>query len=389
MGEHWPTYTATVTREDGLWVAVVAELSPAATDVEHFDEIKPAVRDLIGGLTDTNPESGEFWVQWKLVQNDRDYTPVIEQLEAAELEADRATVERDAVRRAAIQGMRRAGLSLRDIADVVGMSHQRVHQLANEHHGFDGAEIDSLMTMNPDPGAFEVGLAHARRDRAYSLTEIQAALSRSLAQPETAEALSSIRMSLPTADLLNLLKGLRASLAGAALELPESISLPSINFHLFPPPDAELLDAFEYWDRNADEISRQPWFYNDMEIREAVLRYRAEHPRSIATNAGFAEGSAVALDAPALIENHASVGATAGVREMDERDAHDAEVIPFPAVLFALATESNLETIDDISLIREVLRRLTAAKGPTERRARRTMIDLLDKLGAEAAEKHA
>ncbi len=38
---------------------------------------------------------------------------------------------------------------------------------------------------------------------------------------------------------------------------------------------------------------------------------------------------------------------------MDERDAHDAEVIPFPAVLFALATESDLETIDDISLIRE------------------------------------
>ena len=37
MGEHWPTYTVTVTREDGLWVAVVAELNPAATDVEHFD----------------------------------------------------------------------------------------------------------------------------------------------------------------------------------------------------------------------------------------------------------------------------------------------------------------------------------------------------------------
>jgi DNA-directed RNA polymerase specialized sigma24 family protein len=132
MGGHWPTYTATVTREDALWVAVVAELNPAATDVEHFDEVEPAVRDLIGGLTDSDPEAGEFWIRWKFVQNGHDYTPMIEQLEAAELEANRAIAVRDAARRAAIQSMRRSGLSLRDIADVMGISHQRVHQLAAE-----------------------------------------------------------------------------------------------------------------------------------------------------------------------------------------------------------------------------------------------------------------
>lgn len=387
MGEHWPTYTATVTREDGLWVTVVAELSPAATDVDHFDEIKPAVRDLIGGLTDTNPEAGEFWVQWKFVQNDRNYTPAIEQLEAVELEADRATVERDAVRRAAIQSMRRAGLSLRDIADVVGISHQRVHQLATEHRGFNAAEIDSLLAMNPDLSAFEVGLTHTQRGWAHSLAEIQAAVSRSLAQPETAEALSSVRMSSPTAS--DLLKGLRASLAGIALELPESVSPQSIKFRFFPPPDTELLDVFEDWDKNVEEIAKQPWFRDDMEIREAVLQYRAEHPRSVSTRAGVAEGSAVFSDASARSENQASVNITPEAREMNEEDAHSAKVIPFPAVLFALATEGDLESVGDISLIQEILRRLKDATDPTERRARRAIIDLLDKVGTGTTEKRA
>ena len=45
-------------------------------------------------------------------------------------EAAKAT-ERDAARLDAINAVRSAGLSQRVAADVVGLSHQRVHQLVN------------------------------------------------------------------------------------------------------------------------------------------------------------------------------------------------------------------------------------------------------------------
>jgi hypothetical protein len=69
MDEPSPTYTVTVTREDGLWVAVVAEITPAATDVEHFNDLEPAIRDLIGGLTDKDSEFGDFRVNWTFPNN--------------------------------------------------------------------------------------------------------------------------------------------------------------------------------------------------------------------------------------------------------------------------------------------------------------------------------
>lgn len=42
-----------------------------------------------------------------------------------------ATAERDVARLEAIEAVRSAGLSQRVAADVVGLSHQRVHQLVN------------------------------------------------------------------------------------------------------------------------------------------------------------------------------------------------------------------------------------------------------------------
>jgi len=55
-------YEVTVSREDDLWVAVVAGLVPAATDVEHFGDLETEVRDLIAGLTDSDPD--DFALTW-------------------------------------------------------------------------------------------------------------------------------------------------------------------------------------------------------------------------------------------------------------------------------------------------------------------------------------
>jgi DNA-directed RNA polymerase specialized sigma24 family protein len=126
-----PAWAVTVTREDGLWVAVVDGLAGGATDVEHFDELDTEVRDLVAGLTDVDPH--EFDIEWHFQQNGHDYTPVLQRLREWETATENAIKHRDASRQAAIAAMRNAALSYREIADILGLSHQRIAQLAAEH----------------------------------------------------------------------------------------------------------------------------------------------------------------------------------------------------------------------------------------------------------------
>jgi hypothetical protein len=128
-----PTYGVTVTREDQLWTATVDGLPPTSigvTDVEHFADLDTEVRDLIAGLTDADPDA--FDLVWHYVQGDREYTPSLEVLREWDSQARMAAERRDAARLAAIEEMKAAGLPLRAIADVVGISHQRVDQLLKD-----------------------------------------------------------------------------------------------------------------------------------------------------------------------------------------------------------------------------------------------------------------
>ncbi len=129
------TYDVTVTREDNLWVADIVELT-AATDVVRFADLDVEVRDLIVGLTDADLDGLDL--RWRYVVNDRDVSEVVCRFMAAEAELREAreqeaakAAERDAARLAAIHAIRAAGLSQRAAADVVGISHQRVHQLVS------------------------------------------------------------------------------------------------------------------------------------------------------------------------------------------------------------------------------------------------------------------
>jgi hypothetical protein len=122
-----PAYSVTVSREDDLWVAVVEGIPAGATDVERFEELPEAVRDLISTLLDVEPDS--FWIDWHYRQGSHDLTDLIEHLREWEDLAERAARNRDASRRAVVESMHSAGLSYREIADVIGISYQRVGQL--------------------------------------------------------------------------------------------------------------------------------------------------------------------------------------------------------------------------------------------------------------------
>ena len=123
-------YEVTVSREDNLWVAVVTGLAPAATDVEHFGDLETEVRDLIAGLTDSNPD--DFAIAWRYRVGDTDVTEQLHRVVALEGELRTVSAARDAARLAAVRALAEAGVSQRAIGDVLNLSHQRVNQLLNQ-----------------------------------------------------------------------------------------------------------------------------------------------------------------------------------------------------------------------------------------------------------------
>ncbi|GAA3053636.1 hypothetical protein [Actinokineospora globicatena] len=138
MTERLPTYSVVVSREDDLWVAVVERLPGGATDVERFGELPDAVRDLISTLVGVEPDA--FWIEWRYQQGGADLTQVIETFRQWERLAAQVVRYRDSSRLAAVRGLRAAGLSYREIADVIVVSHQRIGQLLDKSGGADVAE---------------------------------------------------------------------------------------------------------------------------------------------------------------------------------------------------------------------------------------------------------
>lgn len=122
------TYQVTVTREDGLWVADIGgpNLGPAATDAAHFADLNTEVRDLIAGLTGTEPDA--FGLAWRYVINGTDVTAAVADLVEAESKLY-VTRAREAARVEVLRALSSAKLPQSAMGDILGVSHQRVHQL--------------------------------------------------------------------------------------------------------------------------------------------------------------------------------------------------------------------------------------------------------------------
>jgi predicted XRE-type DNA-binding protein len=119
-------YDVRVYREDELWVADVGDLG--VTDMLCFADLDVEVRDYVSGMTDVEPQS--FDLMWHYRAGDDDITDLIQGLAEVEIDIEHTTARRDALRQEIIGRMSAAGLSQRAIGDVLGLSHQRVHQLA-------------------------------------------------------------------------------------------------------------------------------------------------------------------------------------------------------------------------------------------------------------------
>lgn len=125
------TYRVTVTRQDGVWFADVDGL-PAhligATDVPRFADLDVEVRDLLAGLLGREPE--DLDIGFTVLFGGTDVSNAVAELDEVVTALEAAEDRRDELRAELIRAGAAAGLSQAAIADVVGVSQQRVAQLS-------------------------------------------------------------------------------------------------------------------------------------------------------------------------------------------------------------------------------------------------------------------
>ena len=118
------TYRANVTRGERFWLVEVEGVG--WTQARHLREVDEMARDLVAVMTEVETESFALEVATSLpsaVQSHLDRAEALRQVSA------RAQHEAAGEVRAAARELVDAGLPLRDVGQMLGVSDQRAHQL--------------------------------------------------------------------------------------------------------------------------------------------------------------------------------------------------------------------------------------------------------------------
>lgn len=115
--------------ETGWWVVTMRELDGAVTQSRRLDQVPGDVAEVIRLLTGEGPDAYDLHVEARVAGPVGD-----EAARAAELRAASDRMSREAREATAqvVGELRSAGLSMRDVGSLVGVSYQRVQQLSKE-----------------------------------------------------------------------------------------------------------------------------------------------------------------------------------------------------------------------------------------------------------------
>jgi predicted RNase H-like HicB family nuclease len=127
VAELRPVYRA-VTERDGSWWAIrVPELRGVYSQARRLADVEAMARDAIALVNEVAPDSFDIKVEPVL---DDEATRLVEQARAGRVDAERAARRASEQLRAAVDRLVSAGLTVRDIAHLLGLSHQRGAQVA-------------------------------------------------------------------------------------------------------------------------------------------------------------------------------------------------------------------------------------------------------------------
>ncbi|ROQ15541.1 hypothetical protein EDF54_0404 [Rathayibacter sp. PhB93] len=123
-------YHVVVTREKPFWVAVVQGLPGGATESRSLALLDGEVRDLVSGLTDVDEDTVELTWDYGAAFAE-DVAAVLGQVRAAREDLERSRDEYERLQHDAVAGVRGEGVSMRDAAVLLNLSHQRISQIAS------------------------------------------------------------------------------------------------------------------------------------------------------------------------------------------------------------------------------------------------------------------
>jgi predicted RNase H-like HicB family nuclease len=119
-----PVYRAVAERDGSWWAIRVPELRGVYSQARRLADVEAMARDVIALVLDVVPDSFDV-----SVEPVSDAAGLVEQALAGRLEAERAARRASEQLRVAVERLSASGLTVRDIAHVLGLSHQRIAQV--------------------------------------------------------------------------------------------------------------------------------------------------------------------------------------------------------------------------------------------------------------------
>lgn len=117
--------TAIAERSGNWWAVEVPEIPGLFTQARRLDQVEAMVRDAAGML---GRQVGTVTVDPKLSEQDE---RMIDELLSARRDAAEAQSKASTLVRNAVGTLRAQGMTVRDVADIIGVTPQRVSAIAN------------------------------------------------------------------------------------------------------------------------------------------------------------------------------------------------------------------------------------------------------------------
>jgi len=119
-------YTVTAERGRRWWLLQCVEVPGALSEVARLDQADDAMREAIAFVAQVEPSEVEIVLQPVVPPTVDEHVELAARYREQAQRANSAAARES---RAAARALREAGLSVRDVGTVLGVSHQRAHQL--------------------------------------------------------------------------------------------------------------------------------------------------------------------------------------------------------------------------------------------------------------------
>lgn len=120
-------YRVEAVRSGDWWAITVPDLDGVFSQAKRLDQVETHAREAIAMMLDTDEDDvGELDVH---VTPPDTVAELLEAFKVSVAAAAEASQEASRMRRRVAQALRDEGLPLRDVGRLIGVSHQRVHQL--------------------------------------------------------------------------------------------------------------------------------------------------------------------------------------------------------------------------------------------------------------------